>query len=52
MGDYDECCGKCKYHKWISGYKYECNNSECDCFTDYTDFDDGVDCEYFEEKEN
>ncbi|MCD8206874.1 MAG: hypothetical protein LUD72_02945, partial [Bacteroidales bacterium] len=47
----DQCCGTCRYHvfdkKMIDWY---CSNSECDEYTIFTPFEDGVICDEWEER--
>lgn len=45
----EKCCGTCRHCK-NDGTDWYCGNTDCDYYSIYTDYDEGKECEEWEEK--
>ena len=46
----EECCGTCLFHRTDRDGEWYCNNKGSDNYADYTSYEDGEDCEDYEQR--
>lgn len=47
-----KCCGTCRFHRYDKYFDdWACENLNSDYFADFTEYDEGFFCEFYEERD-